>query len=83
MPRAFTTNEDTTVRSIVSEEKATALNSGAVKDSKSQALSTLVDVGSAAGERKCSVSVSSGAKSKPSAINGPTVTNCHSSLMDN
>ena len=55
-------NDAGSIRDVVAEEKTTALNSGAVKDSSAQSLSTLVEVGCAAGQRKDSATAKVGSK---------------------
>ena len=52
------------IRDVIAEEKSTALNSGAVTDSSSQSLSTLVEIGSAAGQWKGSAKAIAGPKGK-------------------
>lgn len=66
------------MRSIVGEEKATAMNSGAVKDSSSQSLSTLVEVESAAGVRKSPSSASHASSRKVIKAVSAAGTNCPS-----
>lgn len=75
---AHKASEGAGMRDLVSEEKATALNSGAVKDQRTQSLSTLAEAASAAGERKSAVAATpSKAKGKgASAASGSTGANC-------
>lgn len=76
---AHIASEDGSIRSIVSEEKATAMNSGAVKDSTSQSLSTLVEMESAAGVRKGAATSKPAIPHKASKPQAPAGTNCPSS----
>lgn len=75
-PSAHIANDAGSIRDVVGKEKATALNSGAVKDSSAQSLSTLVEVGSAAGQRKGSATAKAAPKGKRRM--NPTGTNCPS-----
>lgn len=49
---AHISSDPTSIREVVGEERQTALSSGAVKDSSSQSLSTLANIGSVAGSRE-------------------------------
>lgn len=71
---AHIASEGSSLREIVTEEKATALSSGTVKDAASQSLSTLKETESAAGERKGAASKA--APKKAARIS--TATNCPS-----
>lgn len=75
---AHIAGEEGSIRSIVGEEKATAMNSGAVKDSSSQSLSTLVEAESAAGSRKGAAHVKPGSPQKANKGQGSAGTNCPS-----
>lgn len=78
--RAYNASDDASMRSVVSEEKETALSSGAVKDSKSQALSALTEIESVAGIRKASAASTPSKKIRGVRIKAgnPTGTNCPS-----
>lgn len=49
---SYSSTEASSMRNVIGEEKQTALSSGAVKDSSSQSLSTLAEIGSAANARE-------------------------------
>lgn len=49
---AHISSDPTSIREVVGEERQTALSSGAVKDSSSQSLSTLANIGSVASSRE-------------------------------
>ena len=49
---AYSASDASSIRDVVGEERQTALSSGAVKDSSSQSLSTLAEIGSVAGARE-------------------------------
>lgn len=73
---AHISNDTGFIRDVVAEEKSTALNSGAVKDSSAQSLSTLVEAGCAAGQRKGSATAKAGSKGMGRQMR--TGTNCPS-----
>lgn len=78
--RAYNASDGESIRSVVSEEKQTALSSGAVKDSKSQTLSALAEIESAAGIRKGSTHAKTtrGPRGPRGKACAPTGTNCPS-----
>lgn len=73
---AYSSNDASTIRDVVGEEKQTALSSGAVKDSSAQSLSTLAEAASAAGVRKGAAAAKAAPKRKQRSK--ATETNCPS-----
>lgn len=73
---AHIASDSSSIRDIVGEEKQTALSSGAVKDSSSQSLSTLADIGSVAGSREGVATAKAGRGRKHPAKSAGT--NCRS-----
>lgn len=72
--RAHISSDAGSIRDVVAEERSTALNSGAVTDSSSQSLSTLVEIGGAVGQRKGCAKATAGPKGKRRLDTGGT--NC-------